>query len=88
MQTFRITGLVMTIFFLAFGTISMIYNNWFRRGKRGERPRYSDKKVLARFVSNTVVFGLCIAHVETLRLYNKPDPADQSWGFGQVGAIF
>jgi len=43
-----------------------------------------DKVIAMRFTSNTIVFGFCIGHVETLRLFNNPEQSDQSWGFGQV----
>ncbi|KAK7451070.1 hypothetical protein VKT23_012745 [Stygiomarasmius scandens] len=94
MQTFRITGLALSTFFLAFGTTFMIIDNTLLKKQWRQQDYFVtnspniDKIIAMRFTSNTIVFGFCIGHVETLRLFNNPEQSDQSWGFGQILPVF
>jgi len=91
MDKFRIVGYVMSVFFLLFGTASIVFNNVFRRAHFGVKEyfitdsRKIDRKITTLLALNTLTFTFCIAHVETLRFYNHPKSGvDGSWGFGQV----
>lgn len=91
MRKFRIAGCVVSVFFLSLGTTSIIVHNIFRRESFGVKDyfitnsRTIDRKITILLVLNSITFTLCIAHVETLRIYNHPESGvDESWGFGQV----
>ncbi|KAJ7217267.1 hypothetical protein GGX14DRAFT_602769 [Mycena pura] len=94
-HAFRIAGIPISSVLLIFETvlISFAYNNFLRsfffgKGESKKHSEYIPKLRKVQFASNTIVYGLCVAHVETLRLYNKPDPSDSYWGFGQILPVF
>ncbi|KAF5375420.1 hypothetical protein D9615_008013 [Tricholomella constricta] len=95
MDKFRIIGIVMSSFFILFGTASIIFHNVFRRASFGAKEHFVtealtvDRKIVTLLGLNTLTFALCIGHVESLRLYNHPENGvDGSWGFGQVLPVF
>ncbi|KIY72305.1 hypothetical protein CYLTODRAFT_418088 [Cylindrobasidium torrendii FP15055 ss-10] len=91
---FRIAGFVVCAFSLTMGTFAILYHNFVRSDLFRSTSHFItksptiDKTIITHLVMNTVTFTLCIAHVETLRLYNHPQSDDQSWGFGQVLPVF
>ncbi|KAE9407754.1 hypothetical protein BT96DRAFT_986397 [Gymnopus androsaceus JB14] len=94
MHTFRIIGLTTSTFFIVFGTVSIIVHRIYFPGSYGSREyfiteaRHIDKTIKIHILMNSLTFTLCIAHVETLQLFNHPESGvDSSWGFGQASVF-
>jgi hypothetical protein len=94
MHSFRIIGLVASSFFILFGNASIVVHNICYPHTFGSttafitKAPHIDKTIMIHLGMNSVTFSLCIAHVETLRLFNHPESGvDGSWGFGQASGF-